>query len=655
MYGFIRVACASPNVTLANCTENAKNIIAFIKKAQTDNAAVLVFPELCITGYTCSDLFLQRTTQTSALQALNEIANYTSNCSTIVIVGLPFAFESALYNVAAICANGRVLAIVPKTNIPNYAEFYERRHFAPAFDGLKQAFISSKTQEGLDETYPVPFGTNILFYDTDNPDLQLAIEICEDAWVPSPPSVQHAQNGALIIANLSASNETIGKSDYRKLLVQSHSARLICAYLYADAGQGESTTDIVFASHNIISENGTTLAETPPFGTNTYCIADIDTEKLLQERRRTTSFTNCKNTTQMPYLKIPIKCNSLNSKLLRNIDSRPFVPSTKKNLAERCKEIVQIQTAGLVQRLRHTSSSQAVIGISGGLDSALALIITTEAFKQLSLDLSDIVAVTMPCFGTTDRTYNNACSLVKEIGASLREIRIEKAVLQHFSDIGHNPLDHSITYENSQARERTQVLMDIANSLNALVIGTGDLSELALGWATYNGDHMSMYGVNASIPKTLVRHLVSYYAQKTEQDGNKKLSAILLDILDTPVSPELLPAKNGKISQNTEEIVGPYELHDFFLYYVMRWGFSPDKILFLAKHAFKCGTKTEEYSEDTIKKWLAVFIRRFFSQQFKRSCLPDGPKVGSVSLSPRGDWRMPSDANANEWLDTLNK
>ncbi len=649
MYGFIRVACASPQVKLADCDKNAQEIIILIEKAHNKGASLIVFPELCITGYTCSDLFFQRTLQESALKALAKIAASTAEKAITAIVGLPFAFEDALYNVAAVCSNGSIVALVPKTHIPNYSEFYEKRHFAPAFKGIKTACV----QDIFGKNIEVPLGVSQLFCSTTNKDLRFAIEICEDVWVPCPPSTMHAQNGATIIANLSASNEAVSKSDYRRLLVSSHSARLMCAYAYADAGRGESTTDLVFSAHNMIAENGSLLAESLPFSDDTFCVSDIDTERLLQERRKNTSFASCAISYKDTYLLHDVQLHELIQPLCRYVDPYPFIPNNKEVMAERCKEIIQMQTAGLIQRLSHIRSSSVVVGLSGGLDSTLALLIIIEAFKHLKLDLKGVIAITMPCFGTSDRTYNNALLLAKESGVTLKEIPIEKAVNIHFEDIGHDKNVHNATYENSQARERTQVLMDMANAVNGIVIGTGDLSELALGWATYNGDHMSMYGVNASVPKTLVRHLVTYYEKEAQTRGENKLAAVLHDIIETPVSPELIPPTDGKEIQATEEILGSYDLHDFFLYYFVRWGFTPEKIQYLAEHAFKCGTNAELFSKDEINKRLVLFIKRFFSQQFKRSCLPDGPKIGSISLSPRGDWRMPSDAHVAQWLSKL--
>ncbi len=649
MYGFIRVACASPRVKIGDCEKNAQEIISIIERASKDGVSLLVLPELCITGYTCSDLFFQSSLQNEALKALANIGNATKSKDLTVVVGLPYAYKNSLYNVAAICSTGRVQALVPKTHIPNYAEFYEKRHFSSAFAGIKNTSVLDDNGQ----RYEVPFGTNLLFSDKTHEEVQFAVEICEDLWVSQPPSVSHTQSGAIIIANISASNETIGKYEYRRLLIKAHSARHMCAYVYADAGRGESSTDLVFAGHNIIGENERILAENIPFEQEPYCYSDVDTERLLQDRRKNTSFSMNDRFEMADYKKIYVTLPPLSKPLSRIIASNPFIPANADELNTRCKEIISIQAESLMQRLNHIGCKTCVIGISGGLDSTHALLIAIEAFKRLKLDLTGIIAITMPCFGTSDRTYQNACSLAKETGITLREIPIAEAVLQHFKDISHNPNEHDATYENSQARERTQILMDIANSVNGIVIGTGDLSELALGWATFNGDHMSMYGVNASVPKTLMRHLVSYYENCSLEQGKERLAAILHDVLETPVSPELLPNNDGKTIQATESILGSYELHDFFLYYFVRWGFSAKKILFLAENAFMCGTKTEMFSRDEIKKRLVIFLKRFFSQQFKRSCLPDGPKIGSISLSPRGDWRMPSDAHMRQWLESL--
>lgn len=625
--GFIRVAAATPAIQVADCPGNAAAIIDLIHEAARQDVQLVVFPELSLTGYTCSDLFLSRTLQQGALQALYRIADATANLPLLIIVGLPLATGSGLYNAAAVLSQGQILGFVPKSHIPNYAEFYEARHFLP---GPALTTIRIGDSE-------FPFGTHLIFACKEIPDLTLGVEICEDLWVPHSPSVDQARAGALVIANLSASDELIGKADYRRLLVQSHSGRLICAYIYADAGAGESTTDLVFAGHNLIFENGRALAESGLFSTG-LTIADLDVQNLAAERRRQNTFTPAADDTcRVIGFSIPPHPLALR----RAVAAHPFVPASAVDLAGRCEEILTLQVQGLKKRLAHTRSRSAVIGLSGGLDSTLALLVTARAFDALQLPRSGITAVTMPGFGTTDRTYANALHLARSLATTLREIPIRDAVSLHFNDIGHPADLHDVTYENAQARERTQILMDIANQTGGLVIGTGDLSELALGWATYNGDHMSMYAVNCSVPKTLVRHLVRHAAGQSEP----LLSQVLLDVLDTPVSPELLPPKDGQIAQKTEHIVGPYELHDFFLYYLVRFGFRPAKIMRLAVLAF-----AGQYDAATIRQWLTLFLKRFFAQQFKRSCLPDGPKVGSVTLSPRGDWRMPSDAVASLWL-----
>ncbi len=628
--GFLRVACATPDIKVCDVDYNKNNIISLINSAAKDNIKLIVFPELCLTGYTCGDLFLQRTLQKAALNALIDIAEKISLLDIIAVVGLPFAYGNALYNAAAVIKGGKILGIVTKSYMPNYSEFYELRHFSSFNDNSK---ISINNEE-------VILGTKILFRDKNKPEFCFAIEICEDLWAPLSPSVSHAINGAIIIANPSASDEMVAKADFRRDLVKMQSAKLICAYLYANAGDGESTTDMVYSGQNIISENGVILSESSLF-TNSTITMDIDIEYLAHERRRMNSYPN---NLDKEYYTVYFETNTAPLKLTRNINPHPFVPSNPVRLAERCDTIFSIQASGLKKRIAHTGGKCAVIGLSGGLDSTLALLVTVRAFDELKLPRKDIIAVTMPCFGTTDRTYKNAKSLAKHLGATLFDIPIRNAVIQHFKDIELDESDRGAAYENSQARERTQVLMDIANKHGGFVVGTGDLSELALGWATYNGDHMSMYGVNASVPKSLVRHLVKFVADNEPGE----LKKILLDVFDTPVSPELLPPEDGKISQKTEDIVGPYELHDFVLYYVVRMGFSPSKIFRLASIAFD-----GIYDKATIKKWMRIFYKRFFSQQFKRSALPDGPKVGSVTLSPRGDWRMPSDAVSTIWLKDL--
>ena len=635
--GFFRVAVATPSVRVADVPHNLSQILACCRGASEAGAGLVVLPELSLTGYTCSDLFLSQTLLQAAEDAVAELAAATAGLDLVIVAGLPFAYGSALYNVAAVLCHGSILGLVPKTHIPNYAEFYEARHFSPG-PATGDAAIAGQT---------VPFGTDLIFACQSMPALKVAVEICEDMWVPQSPSIRHASAGATIIANLSASDEIIGKADYRRLLARSTSGRLICGYLYADAGIGESTTDLVFAGHNLICENGRLLKESTLFEEGIQ-VTDLDLMQILSERRRTNTFpVEAPSAERYRTVSFELPVHRY-TRLLRDIAPRPFVPRSRQDLSRRCEEILSLQMNGLKKRLAHTQAHTAVVGLSGGLDSTLALLVTARAFQALGLPLSGLVAITMPGFGTTDRTYTNALALAESVGATLIEIPISEAVTLHFRDIGHDPGKHDVTYENAQARERTQILMDVANQRNGLVIGTGDLSELALGWATYNGDHMSMYGVNSSIPKTLVRHLVRHVAAKAKEEGDLKLHDVLADVLKTPVSPELLPPKDGEIVQQTEQIVGPYELHDFFLYYLVRHGMRPRKILRLAEQAFD-GT----YDRKTILSWLRVFLRRFFAQQFKRSCLPDGPKVGSVTLSPRGDWRMPSDAQSVLWLADL--
>lgn len=630
--GFIKVAALTPKVKVADTTYNREQICMLIDEAQEKGAKILVFPELCITGYTCGDLFYQELLLREAKKELLAIAKYTERKDGLVFVGLPLEHQGKLYNVAAAIAQGKVLGLVPKTHIPNYNEFYERRHF---ISGMKQP-----VPVALDEDIIVPMGTQMLFQCRQMPALKIAAEICEDVWAPNPPGVEHALAGATVLVNLSASDETTGKDIYRKSLVTGQSGRLICGYIYCSAGDGESTQDVVYSGHNLIAENGSLLAESRRF-CNESIYTELDIARLNEERRRMSTFPASSET----YINIEFSLKEEQTELTRFVDPAPFVPGNKADREKRCEEIFMIQAMGLKKRLEHTNAATAVVGISGGLDSTLALLVMVKAFDLLNRDHKDIVAVTMPGFGTTDRTYDNAVSLIQSLGATFREVSIVDSVRTHFRDIGQDESVHDVTYENGQARERTQILMDIANKSVGMVIGTGDMSELALGWATYNGDHMSMYGVNASVPKTLVRHLVRYYADTC---GNATLQKVLYDVLDTPVSPELLPPEDGKISQKTEDIVGPYELHDFFLYYILRFGCTPKKIYRLAKYAFD-GT----YDTETIQKWLKTFYRRFFSQQFKRSCLPDGPKVGTVAVSPRGDLRMPSDASAGIWMEEL--
>ena len=633
-HGFIKVAAATPDIRVADVDYNKGQIIKQMDEAAEAGAKIIVFPELCITGYTCSDLFLQDILLNSAKKALVEIAEHTKNLDALVFVGAPIAVGGELYNVAAALNHGNILGFTTKSFLPNYGEFYEMRQFRPGPKKAEKILFGGKE---------IPFGPQLLFVENQMANLIVSAEICEDVWSPVPPSIEAAREGATVIVNCSASDETIGKASYREALISGQSARLISGYIYANAGEGESTTDLVFGGHNLIAENGTILAEAKRFS-NGIIYTEFDVQKIANERRKNTTFTE---TQEHVLPRIPFGLEQTETILTRTFPSRPFVPRDDQERAKRCEEILTIQAMGLKKRLAHTHAKSAIVGISGGLDSTLALLVTAKAFDALGLERSGITAVTMPCFGTTDRTYQNACKMSLKVGATLREVRIGDAVMQHFKDIGHDPQDHSVTYENSQARERTQVLMDIANQTGGLVIGTGDMSELALGWATYNGDHMSMYGVNASVPKTLVRHLVHYYADTCEDPSLKE---VLYDVLDTPVSPELLPPKDGEIAQKTEDLVGPYELHDFFLYYFLRMGYEPGKIYRIAKLSF-----AREYDDETIYKWLRTFCWRFFSQQFKRSCLPDGPKVGTVALSPRGDWRMPSDACVALWIQNLEK
>ena len=630
--GFVKVAAVTPYIRVADVEFNKEQICRKMDEAAASGAKIIVFPELCVTGYTCSDLFTQDVLLDHAREVLTEIAAHTRDMDALVFVGAPLAVDGELYNVAAAMNHGKILGLTTKTFLPNYGEFYEMRQFREGPEKAREIEFDGEM---------VPFGPNILFTAKQMEHLIVAAEICEDVWSPVPPSIEAVREGATVIVNCSASDETIGKAAYRESLIEGQSARLIAGYIYSNAGEGESTTDLVFGGHNLIAENGTILAESKRFE-NGIIYSEIDVNRLMSERRKNTTFKTAKERT---LTRVPFDIEITETELTRVFPSRPFVPSENRERAKRCEEILTIQAMGLKKRLEHTHAKCAVVGISGGLDSTLALLVTAKAFDALGLDRKHIISVTMPCFGTTDRTYNNACKMSLSLGAELREVPIAAAVMQHFKDIGHDPEDHSVTYENSQARERTQVIMDIANANGGMVIGTGDMSELALGWATYNGDHMSMYGVNASVPKTLVRHLVQYYADTTD---DKELQEVLYDVLDTPVSPELLPPKDGKIAQKTEDLVGPYELHDFFLYYFLRFGYAPSKIYRIAKYSF-----AGEYDDETIYKWLRTFCWRFFAQQFKRSCLPDGPKVGTVALSPRGDWRMPSDACVASWMRDL--
>jgi len=610
--GFVRVAAVTPKIRVADCDYNATHIIETIKKAEKQEIRLICMPELCITGYTCGDLFLQNALLESAETALFKIVKETEACRVVAIVGLPLEFNGKQYNCAAVFSRGKILGIVPKTAIPNYGEFYELRHFS--------AWNVELVRHVEIARHSVPFGTDLIF--ECEMGFAFAVEICEDLWVANPPSVRHAAAGAIIIANLSASSETIGKADYRRSLVSGQSSRLLCGYIYADAGMGESTTDMVFSAHNLICENGSILAEAEPFGDG-FAVSEIDLTAIKHERRRINSFKTDDN----GYAYIPFVLGVEFNSLTRKISPTPFLP--EKNIAARCEEILNIQSHGLKKRLEHIGA-KSVLGVSGGLDSTLTLLVAARVKN------SEITAVTMPCFGTTNRTKTNAHKLCEALNIPCREIDITEQVKQHLHDISHPEGQFDITYENAQARIRTLVLMNIANQENGIVIGSGNLSELALGWATYNGDHMSMYAVNAGVPKTLVRHIVKYVSETTD---NPALKEVLTDIISTPISPELLPPKDGEIIQQTEEIVGPYELHDFFIYHTLRWGRTPTQVRELAVVAFD-----GSYTAEEIDKWQKTFYRRFFSQQFKRSCLPDGPKIGSVSLSPRGDWRMPSDA-----------
>ncbi len=639
-YGFVKVAAAVPRVKIADCNFNAKQLESLIAVADGKGVQIITFPEMCITAYTCGDLFGQQLLLEEAEMALMQILNNTRQLDIISILGMPVIVNSTVINAAVVIQKGKVLGVVPKTYLPNYKEFYEQRWFTSA---LQVAETSVRLCGQI-----IPMGTNLLF---ETSDTIFGIEICEDLWSTIPPSSTLALQGAEIIFNLSADNEGIGKNSYLRSLISQQSARCISGYVFSSCGFGESTTDVVFAGNGLIYENGNQLAHNDRFSfEEQLIISEIDVEYLRAERRINTTFAASKGNIPADKKPVRIATEFVNSKelnLTRTFERHPFVPQGAA-LNERCEEVFSIQVAGLAQRLVHTGAKTAVIGISGGLDSTLALLVCVKTFDKLGLSRKNIIGVTMPGFGTTNRTYHNAISLMNSLGITVREISIKEACIQHFKDINHDINVHDVTYENAQARERTQILMDIANQTGGMVIGTGDLSELALGWATYNGDHMSMYGVNGSIPKTLVKYLVKWVA---ENEVDETSCITLLDIVDTPISPELIPAdENGDIKQKTEDLVGPYELHDFFLYYFMRFGFRPSKIFMLASLAFK-----EVYDEETIKKWLLIFFRRFFNQQFKRSCLPDGPKVGSISISPRGDWRMPSDASAAAWLKEIEK
>ncbi len=635
-YGFVRVGACVPTLEVANVTYNAEEIIKNIKEADTKEVAILVFPELSVTGYTCSDLFFQDVLLKSSKEGIRKIIEETKNLDIISIIGAPISIRNQLFNCAVVIQKGEVLGIVPKTYIPNYNEFYEKRWFATSLD-----LIDSEI-DFLGKS--VPIGIDLVFTDKENENMNFGIEICEDLWSIVPPSNDLALNGANLILNLSSSNELIGKYEYRKSLVKGQSSKLISGYVYTSSGVNESTTDVVFSGHAMIAENGQILKESTRFQLDSQIIMDdIDFEKINNLRMKDISYMGVKPTKNTRRILVDMKDSST---LIRSYEKNPFVPQNEAKRNGRCHEIFEIQSCGLAKRLKHIGTEKCVIGISGGLDSTLAFLVIVEAYKKLGIDPKNIQAITMPGFGTTSRTLENAKRLMDVYGVTLAEISIRDASLLHMKDIGHNPDNHDITYENVQARERTQILMDVANKMGGIVIGTGDLSELALGWCTYNGDHMSMYAVNNSIPKTLVKYLVRYVA-----DTNEEVKEVLYDILDTPISPELLPpTKDGKIKQKTEDKIGPYELHDFFLYHFFRYGASPDKLQLLANQTF-----AGIYSEKEILQWLKVFIQRFFHQQFKRSCLPDGPKVGTVSLSPRGDLRMPSDASCHEWLKKLEK
>lgn len=643
MYGFIRVGAAVPKCKLADSIYNKDKLIQLMQKAAEKQIQVLVFPELSITTYTCGDLFFQFSLLESAQKGLSDIVSASQSIDVFTVVGLPIAADNQIFNCAVVIYRGKILGVVPKTFLPNYGEFYEKRWFSSASELISKEITLCGQK--------VPIGADLLFTAEQIPYCKIGVELCEDLWSPIPPSSYQAVAGATILLNPSASNELATKYDYRKKLISQQSSRCIGAYVYASSGVGESTQDMVFSGHGIIYENGSLLAESKRFLRESQIIyADVDLELLANDRRKNSSFMDC----QIPLpsyreITFSMKAQSVIEQLERVIKPNPFVPDTNAFLDQRCQDIFNIQVVGLARRIEHTQVKSIVVGISGGLDSTLALLVAVKACDYLKFSRNHVIGITMPGFGTTDRTYRNALSLMEALGVQIREISIQKAALQHFEDIGHDVSIHDVTYENTQARERTQILMDIANKENGLVVGTGDLSELALGWATYNGDHMSMYGVNAGVPKTLVRILVQWVAQYGSLSQVAK--DILSDVLDTPVSPELLPPdEKGNINQKTEEIVGPYQLHDFFLYYVVRFGFSPSKILFLAEQAF-----AGEYDKATLLKWLKNFYRRFFSQQFKRSCLPDGPKVGTISLSPRGDWRMPTDAFYRIWMEELEK
>ena len=655
--GFVKVAAVTPDIKVANVEFNKQEICKGIKEASDYGAKIIVFPELCITGYTCGDLFAQELLLEQAKVALVEIKKNTSNIDALIFIGLPFARGGKLYNVVATLNKGKILGLTTKTHLPNYRDMYEMRYFSSSPE-----FTTYSTFPELieGEEDGISFGPNLLFRCVEMKELIVSVEVCEDLWAPVSPGVHAALEGATIIVNGSASNDTIGKYKMRQDLIKAHSSRLICGYIYANAGEGESTTDSVFGGHNLIVENGQILAEADEFK-NGIIYSDIDIKRIVIERQKNTTFRSSKVKGEEELWEIPFSVSLSSEKLDREFPKTPFVPEDAKALERSCKEALQIQALGLKKRLEHTGARTAVIGISGGLDSTLALLVVNKAFELIGKDKQEVLAVIMPGFGTTKGTYENGVALCKSLGVTLKEISIEKAVLQHFNDINHDPSVYDITYENAQARERTQILMDIANQTNGLVIGTGNMSELALGWATYNGDHMSMYGVNVGVPKTLIKHLIQFEVARLDKEVNKEvnkkagkrvavdeLNEAVKNILETPISPELLPSKDETITQKTEDVVGPYRLHDFFLYYMLKYNYSPSKIYRVAVFTFE-----DEYDKETILKWLKVFYTRFFSQQFKRSCMPDGPAVCSVSLSPRATLRMPSDACVNLWLKDL--
>lgn len=632
-YGFVRVAAVTPRMKVADVDYNVTQIIEKIKECDKKGVQVAVFPELALSGYTCADLFLQPLLLSACLDGLKRIIGECKNISTLCFVGMPLAYKGKLYNVAAVFSKGRLLAFVPKRHLPNYAEFYEQRHFSVLDEVEEENYVL------FDGEY-YPISDRILFRCDNFTDLVVGCELCEDLWVPQSPSVKSAQAGATIVVNLSASNEVIGKKEYRTTLVKAQSGKCLCGYVYASCGVGESTTDTVFSGHNLIAENGSILAESKLFEPENITVSEIDVEKISAERRKTSTFTSVKG-----FKEIGFSAKEYKGELVRTFSRTPFVPAGDAELKERAGLILSMQAHALAKRLKHTNAKTAVIGISGGLDSTLALLVTARAFDIAGKDRKEIIGITMPGFGTTRKTYRNALKMLSCVGATAREVNISQSVLQHFKDIGHDPEKTDVTYENAQARMRTLILMDTANKEGGLVIGTGDLSEFALGWCTYNGDHMSMYAVNSSVPKTLVKYLVA--AVGNEEGG--ELKEVLDSVLNTEISPELLPPdKNGKISQKTEDLIGPYELHDFYLYYAIRWGYQPKKVLYIARQTF-----AGKYEDETLIKWLKNFYRRFFGQQFKRSCIPDGVKIGSVTLSPRADWRMPSDAQANLWLKEM--